>query len=87
MPIYDFRCPNCSYLLKDRFTKSWDEEVKCSRCRAIMKKLISEGVVGKVFPAEGVYLEHVSPKGKTFHSTKEMRDYEKKHNVDLGYLL
>jgi len=52
-----------------------------------MNRLVSKGIVGRVFPADGVYLEHVSPKGKTFYSRKEMKDYEKKHNVELGYLL
>jgi len=31
-----------------------------------------------VFPAEGIFLEHVEPKGRRFFSKGEMRDYEKK---------
>jgi len=87
MPIYDMKCPHCNHIVRDKFIKSWDEKVKCLRCGATLKRLISTGINAKVFPADGVYLEHVSPKGKTFHSTKEMRDYERKHDVELGYLL
>jgi len=87
MPIYDFKCPHCNHIVRDKFTKSWDEEVKCPRCRATLKKLISTGIAAIVFPADGVYLEHVSPKGKRFHSRKEMKKYAKEHDLELGYLL
>ena len=91
MPIYDFKCPSCNHIIRDEFVKSWNDEVKCKRCRAVMKKLVSTGIVdGEMKRSDqlnGVYLEHVSPTGETFHSKKEMRRYAKKHNLELGYLL
>jgi len=91
MPIYDFKCPNCNHIIRDEFTKSWDEKVKCKRCGAVMKKLVSKGILDgemkRVDQLDGVHLEHVSPTGKTFHSKKEMKEYAKKHNLELGYLL
>jgi len=86
MPIYDFKCPGCGRKQKDVFVKSWDEKVKCIQCGADMKKLVPTGVVADVFPSEGVFLKHVSANGHRFHSKKEMRQYEKDHNVKLGYL-
>lgn len=85
MPIYDFKCPNCNNIKKDIFTKTWEEEVKCE-CNSVMEKMIVS-FTPKTFPSEGVYLEHVSPEGKTFHSEKQMRKFEKENDVELGYLL
>ena len=85
MPIYDFKCLKCGKEKKDVFTRSWEEIVKCE-CGKEMQKVPSR-FMPDVFPAEGLHLEHVSPEGKTFHSKKEMRQYEKDHNVELGALL
>jgi len=87
MPTFDFECPKCKKLLEDEFVKHWNVRVKCPDCDSIMNKLPPTGVGAKVFPIEGVYLEHVSPEGKTFHSTGEMRKYERDNDVELGYLL
>lgn len=90
MPVYDFKCPSCGRIKKDEFVHKYDAKVKCVQCGAQMKKLFTSSVkfVGaKVFPSEGVHLEHVSPSGHTFHSEKEMRQWEKEHNQELGYLL
>lgn len=62
------------------------KEIKCSECGTVMMKLVPKLFGADVFPSDGVYLEHVSPEGKTFHSKQEMKDYEKKHKVELGYL-
>jgi len=43
-------------------------------------------LVPHVFPAEGIFLEHVSPEGKRFFSKQEMKDYAKKHDLEIGYL-
>ncbi len=86
MPIYDFCCPSCNKKQKDIFVKSWEEKVKCKQCNVVMKKLICTGVAAHVFPSEGVFLKHVSAKGHRFHSTGEMRAYEKEHKINLGYL-
>ena len=86
MPIYDFKCPSCEKKLNDCYLKNREEIVKCTRCRTEMKRLFPNRVSGYCFPQEGIYLEHVSAKGETFHSTREMRDYAKKHDLELGAL-
>ena len=85
-PIYDFRCSKCGKDKKDVFVHSWDDEVKCDDCDTKMKKLFSGFPVPHVFPAEGIFLEHVSSEGKRFHSKQEMKDYAKKHDLELGAL-
>lgn len=88
MPIYDFKCKKCNIIYKDIFTKSWKENFKCSNCGKNTEKMIAGKMVSaKVFPVEGVFLEHVSAEGKLFKSTKEMRKYERDNDVELGYLL
>lgn len=84
MPIYDFKCPACGAIKKDVFTRSWEEIVMCE-CGEEMSKIPSFPV-SHVFPADGVFLEHVSPEGKLFHSKQEMREYAKEHDLEIGYL-
>jgi hypothetical protein len=38
------------------------------------------------WPEDGVFLEHVSATGETFHSRKEMKQYAKKHDMTIGML-
>ena len=90
MPIYDYKCPGCNRKQEDVFVHRHDSKVKCIQCHAIMKKLFSFGdrpPVADVFPADGVFLKHVSAEGKRFFSKRDMRKYEKNHDVELGYLL
>lgn len=87
MPVYDYLCPCCGRRQDDIFVHRYDREVKCVQCKGKMKRLISTRVRADVFPEKGVYLEHVSAEGKTFYSKKEMRQYEKDHDVELAYLL
>ena len=90
MPVYDYKCPNCGRKESDRFVHKFDAVVECIQCKAVMKKLFTNSakfVQADVFPSDGVFLEHVSATGKRFFSKKEMRDYEIKNDVELGYLL
>ena len=88
MPIFDYKCPHCNKKSVNVFVKHYKDKVKCTRCGAFMCKLVSSFKANAhVFPADGVYLEHVSPQGKTFKSKKEMVRYANKNNLDLGYLL
>ena len=87
MPIYDFKCKNCGDVLLDEYLHYYNAIVKCKKCGKKMTKLISAGVNAKCFPQDGLFLEHVSATGKRFHSTKELRTYERKHDVELGCLL
>lgn len=87
MPIYDFKCPNCGRKVLDQFMHSWKDDFKCVQCHTVMSRLVSSGVVADTFPADGVYLEHVSAEGKTFKTKTEMKNYAKDNNLELGYLL
>ncbi len=84
MPIYDFKCQKCGSVKKDVFTRSWEEIILCE-CESVMEKIPSLAAP-HIFPPEGIFLEHVSPEGKLFHSKQEMRDYAKKHDIEIGYL-
>ncbi len=89
MPIYDLTCIDCGKKLMDVFVHSYKDKVKCPRCRGTMKRVVpksSKFIGAKCFPAEGIYLEHVSTKGKTFYSEKEMRDFEKKTGMEIARL-
>jgi len=87
MPFFNYKCPHCNCIVNDVFVHKFDNEVKCSNCKAVMKRLFSSKFVGaKCFPREGIFLEHVSARGKTFHSEREMRDFEKKTGTTIGRL-
>ncbi len=86
MPIFDYKCNNCNIIKRDKIVSKSGSHVKCDQCGSKMIKLVPTKVQARVFPDAGVYLEHVSATGKTFHSRKEMRQYEKKHNMELHYL-
>jgi len=88
MPVFDFKCPSCHHKLVDEFVHYYDDEIKCKRCGAVMKKLVSKGkfIGAKVFPADGIFLEHAGPDGKLFRSEKEMRDFEKTTGATIARL-
>lgn len=85
MPIYDFRCPECGKKKLDVFTKHWEDIEHCEDCNIDMEKIPSL-IVPNVFPADGIFLEHVSANGKRFFSKKEMQLYAKTHDLELGAL-
>lgn len=86
MPVFDYKCNNCNITKRDELVKKAGQHVKCDQCKGKMIRLIPSNVQGRVFPANGVYLEHVSATGQTFHSRKEMRQFEKKNKMELHYL-
>ena len=86
MPQYAFVC-SCGNEEIDILPFEESEKVrKCSRCKCVMIKKISFGVVADIFPAEGIHLEHVCPDGKTFYSKQEMRQFEDKNGMTIGML-
>jgi putative FmdB family regulatory protein len=89
MPIYDYKCPACERKEEDVFVHSRNDRVKCKQCHANMSRLfpLKTRLFAHVFPQEGIFLEHVSAKGKTFHSTKEMKEYARQNDLELGALL
>jgi len=87
--IFDYRCPACNLKRVDVYVRHHDDIVKCPQCRAQMSRLFptASRFNVKVWPTDGVFLENVSSKGKTFHSKKEMVRYARENNLELGYLL
>ena len=92
MPIFDYHCGCCQTDEKDVFVRSADEDVLCYVCLksgctlAPMTKLPAVPQM-HIIPADGIHLKHVCPGGKTFHSKRDMKDYAKKHDLELGALL
>ena len=88
MPVYDLKCPCCEKIVRDEFVHSHKDEVKCPRCRAVMKRLVSSSkfVAASVFPSEGIHFPNAGPDGKTFYSKKEMRTFEKETGMTIGML-
>ncbi len=80
MPTFDYSCENCQHEEKDEFVHRFDDKVICSKCGNIMLKLQCVSNV-YTFPHNGIYLEHVSSTGETFHSRAEMLAYEKANDV------
>ncbi len=80
MPTFDFKCENCQQEEKDEFVSNYDDKVICSKCGNVMDKIPCFPAV-HTFPLNGVFLEHVSAEGETFHSRKEILDYEKKNDI------
>ena len=84
MPLFDYIC-KCSHKTEEYVVKH-DEEVICERCKGIMEKQFPT-ILGPTFPSEGITLDNVEATPKHFSSKKEMRDYAKKNNLELGALL
>lgn len=83
MPIYDYQC-NCGETKNDEFVQAWDTIILCSCGKKMTKKL--SRFFADVFPNGGIFLEHVSPTGQLFHSKKEMRQYARDNDLELGAL-
>ena len=86
MPIFDYKCKSCNRKENDVYVHRYDDIVKCKQCHSNMSKLVPTGICADVFPAEGVFLEHVSAEGKRFYSKREMKKYAKDNKLELGYL-
>ena len=86
MPLYDLVCPNCDKVDSDVLLRSPSESHICSRCSTVMRRIFPTSVNVHIWPSDGVFLEHVSNKGKTFYSKKEMKEYAKKHNMEIAML-
>ncbi len=80
MPTFDFKCENCQQEENDEFVINYDDKVICVKCGNIMTKIPCFPTV-HTFPLNGIFLEHVSSEGKTFHSRNDMLTYEKEHDM------
>jgi putative FmdB family regulatory protein len=45
MPMFEYRCGNCSYRF-DKMVQRWDEQVKCPLCQSQVQKLMSTFAIG-----------------------------------------
>lgn len=86
MPIYDYECVMCNASKKDEFVHNWEDEVKCLECDSIMLRNFVGSSKFHPWPANGLFLKHVCPEGKTFMSKRELQSYAKKHDLELGAL-
>lgn len=88
MPIYDYKCSECEIIKRDKFVHKHDKVIKCDQCKGKMMKLVptSIGKSWEVNGHSGLYMEHVSPTGKTFYSKREMRKFEKETGMILDCL-
>ena len=93
MPIFDLKCMgrSCGHIEKDVLFRSCDLasiglSPACPKCSDFMFKMPTVPNM-HLFHKDGIHLKHVEPGGKTFHSKNEMKQYAKKHDMDLGALL
>jgi len=86
MPIDDYKCNICGAIQKDVFVHTRKKPILCI-CGNEMTQLIPTTVNLHIWPREGIYLEHVSADGETFHSKSDMKRYAKEHDLELGALL
>ena len=84
MPMFDVICERCKVELDDIFVPS-NGELRCPICGYLVRKKPSR-FFPDVFPSDGIFLEHVSATGKRFYSRKEMKEYAKANNLELGAL-
>lgn len=85
MPIYDLICPKCKKEKHDVFQPYYYEQPFCEDCSTRMERKPSL-MMPDVFPAEGIFFEHVSPEGKRFYSKEEVKRYAKEHDIEFDYL-
>lgn len=87
MPTFDYICDRCGDCKTDEFVKRTNDVMVCSNCNNNMRRLFPSRTTVHTFPAEGIFLEHVSAEGKTFYSKSEMKRYARDNNLELGALL
>ncbi len=86
MPVYDYNC-TCGVTKHDEFVTHWESEVKCDKCGELMKRQFPLRFAIDMLPKDGLFLKHVCPEGKTFHSKSELKRYAREHKLELGALL
>lgn len=84
MPLYDFECNGCGKVFRDILIPRESVDT-CDECGANVVKMVAAGIP-HIFPSDGIFLRNVSSEGKRFYSKQEMKDYAKKHDLQLGAL-
>lgn len=88
MPLYDYKCNKCGRT-EEFLAPSPEYAVNCPQCLTPMTRQfpVKSRFVPRVFPSDGVVIEHAGPQGVKFNNIKEMRQFERAHKCELGYLL
>ena len=81
MPIYDLRCEKCGKKLLDEYIPVADKLPKC--CDQVMRKN-PVNIIHPGFPKYGLTLDNVDVKPVHFDTRNQLRDYKRKHNLQLG---
>jgi transposase len=84
--LYDYVCSNCGVTV-EKLVDHIDDIVKCDKCKCDMSRCYPSSVNIDIFPTDGIHLEHVGPKGKTFYSKREMIKFANNNKLELGALL
>jgi len=83
MPIFDFKCSGCGRQVLDALIRKEEEIPVC--CQNQMEKIPAR--IHSGFPEFGITLENVAEKPVHFSSKRQMQDYARKNNLELGALL
>ena len=83
MPLFDFYCKQCGKEMKDELIRDKKDLPMC--CGTGMYKKVPTGIISG-FPQFGLTLNHVDTYPVHFDTKKQLRDYKRKHNLDLGAL-
>lgn len=70
------KCPICKRDVPKLVNSRDAPKMVCPECKHGVRR--DPGFSAHVFPADGVFLEHVSPKGHRFFSKQEMLNWERK---------
>ena len=87
MPLYNYICPTC----KDEgeeFVFKWEEEVLCEECKTAKERQFptSMGPISFGWPEDGITLENAEANPIHLKTRRQAKEYERKHNVQLGCL-
>lgn len=87
MPMFDYKCLSCGHKQMDEFVHCVSDTVCCPICNKPMERMFPTKVGSLIFPIDGITLEHAEANPVHFNSYKELRDYAKRKNLELGAIL
>ena len=89
MPVYDFICKICGKTFENSYRKTWEDVPEC--CSQPMERMFpvptikrADKVGGTIFPVGGVTIEHCAAEPVFFATYRDLKNYEKKHNMQIG---
>ena len=95
MPTYNYECSRCGQEAEKLFLSIQAEDPPvCQHCSFIMTKIFKgsdiakrDRVNGKIFPIDGLTLEHLPGGPRTFDSYRDMKNHAKDNGLQLGAIL